>query len=76
MFQKSKISPQIKQKSQISPTNISKKSNIFIKWICPTNPNVFRKKMLESRPEDALVKLVKTVETVETEETEKTVETV
>ena len=31
MFQKSKISPQIKQKSQISPTDISKKYNIFIK---------------------------------------------
>ena len=34
------------------------------------------KKMLESRPEDALVKLVKTVEFVETAETVETVETV
>ena len=34
------------------------------------------RKMLESRPEDALVKLVKTVETVETVETEATEETV
>ena len=34
------------------------------------------KKMLENRPEDALVKLVKTVEIVETVKTMKTVETV
>ena len=31
MFQKSKISPQIKQKSQISPTDISKKIQYFHK---------------------------------------------
>ena len=38
--------------------------------------SIFQKKMLESRPEDALVKLVKTVENVGTEETQETQETV
>ena len=48
--------------------------------IASEGPSNFRntvfKKMLESRPEDALVKLEKTVETVQTVKTVETVETV
>ena len=59
-------------------TNLPQKVNWPAKYCDPlTCAHFFKwsKNMLNSRPEDALVKLVKTVETVETVDTVETVET-